>query len=448
MSKLTLISCIVLVTLMASLIVIPAANASVATWSKTFGGAANDRAFGLVKTQSGGYALLGTSTSFSSSGLITAYLVTTDAEGNLIWNQTYSGLGVAFPCCLIQTSDGGFAFAGYSYDLNFTGSINPWLARVDPAGNLQWNQTYSTLGNLIANLVQTSDGGYALVGYTTSSEDYIYSWLAKIDSQGNLEWKKDYGSSGDNEIFNIIQANDGGYFLGGYTTEIGAGLEDFWLLKTDSAGIAVWNKTYGGAGYDILGNFVQASDGGFALFGYSNSSDTNSEDFFIVKTDSSGTLQWSKTYGGSAVEEVFSGIQATDGGYVLVGVTTEYGSGHALMIKTDTNGILSWNKTYSDSAESVLYSIVQANDGGYAMAGYTNSTSTEQYFWFLKTDENGIFASPTTNPTATPTSSAVSPSPTVPEFSITFAVTLIGVCTITLVIATKRIITRKKYNAV
>ena len=222
-------------------------------------------------------------------------------------------------------------------------------------------------------------------------------------------------------------------------------MEDFWLIKADASGNIIWNQTYGGSGYDMLGSFVQTTDGGFALFGYSNSSSTGSEDFMIVKADSSGSMQWLRTYGGTDIDEAFAGIQTTDGGYAITGVTvTLNGTGNAFLIKTDANGNMSWNQTYTSSDENVLYSIVQVNDGGYALAGYTNSSSTYQDFWLLKTDENGTVPSPTVSPSPT----VVSPSPTVPEFTGIFAVALIGVCTAIIALVTRRTITLKNRNSV
>jgi len=442
MSKL-IVSCIVLVTLVVSLIVIPCVNASSSTWSKTYGGEYNDRAFSLIKTQEGGYAIIGTSASFSSTGLVNAYLVATDVDGNLIWNQTYAGLGATYPCGFIQTSDGGYAFAGYSYALDGTSDLNSWFAKTDSSGNLQWNKTYTEFGNLIGNLVQTADGGYALVGYRTISEDFIQAWMGKIDADGNIQWTQDYGTSGDNELYTILQTSDSSYFLGGYTSGAETGLEDFWLIKVDTSGNIIWNQTYGGSGYDMLSSFVQTSDGGFALFGYSNSSGNGSEDFMMVKADSSGTMQWTKTYGGTDIEEAFCGIQTIDGGYAMTGViVTANGTANGFLIKTDENGNLLWNKTYTNSDENVLYTIIQANDGGYALTGYTNSSSTYQDFWLLKTDENGTAPAPTVSPSST----AVSPSPTIPEFSAIFVVALIGVCTTIIALATRKTITQKRHS--
>lgn len=421
MSKLTTVSCIFLVILIASLLFVTCAKAQSSTaWSKTFDASSNDRGFSLIKTQEGGYAMLGTSMSHSiTAGLVNALLIITDAEGNMLWNQTYNGMGAVYPCALIQTGDGGYVLAGYTYSLEGANPMS-WFAKTDAAGNLLWNKTYSELGNIIGNIIQTSDGGYALVGCTTISNDFVQAWLTKTDADGNIQWKQDYGTSGDNELYAIIPVANDGYILGGYTTSMGAGEEDFWLIGTNSHGNMLWNQTYGDLSHNILSTLVQTSDGGYALFGFS-SLDSANEDFMTVKTDASGVLEWVKTYGGLNIEEAFSGIQTTDGNYVTVGVTsTSTGIGNAWMVKTDADGNMLWNQTYGGENESVLYSIVQADDGGYVAVGYTNSSATLD-FWMIKTDENGV----------------------IPEFSGIFVVALIVSCATIVAMALRKTIVKK-----
>lgn len=421
MYKVNLITCLTLVALTISLI-IPCVTASSSTmWSKTYGGLDNDRAFSIIQTADGGYAVVGTSLSYSTTGYVNALLLVTDVNGELLWNTTYSGLGATYPCAFIQTSDGGYALAGYSYDLGNAGSLYPWLAKTDNAGNLQWNRTYTDLGSLIFNLVQTVDGGYALVGYITHSEEVVSAWLAKTDAYGNVTWSQEYGTSGDNELYAVLQNSDEGYTLAGYTTSAGEGKEDFWLIQTDSAGNMRWSQTYGTPEYDMFNSLIRTADGGYALVGYSNASGV-SEDYLLIKTNSLGEIQWNQTYGDSTIDEAFSGIQTTDGGYALTGVTvTSDGRGNAWLVKTNSEGNMVWNQTYTGSADSVLYSIIQVNDNGYVLAGFTNSSSTSQDVWILKTDENGV----------------------IPEFSGSFVLLLLAICTIFVAIILKRTVTKK-----
>jgi len=138
-------------------------------------------------------------------------------------------------------------------------------------------------------LVQTGDGGYALAGYTESfGAGNADCWLVKIDANGNAQWNQTYGGTSYDAARALVQTGDGGYALAGYTSSFGVGGYDCWLVKTDAAGNAQWNQTYGGKGIDWAIALVQTSDGGYALAGWTESFGAGSTDFWLVKTDASG----------------------------------------------------------------------------------------------------------------------------------------------------------------
>jgi hypothetical protein len=188
------------------------------------------------------------------------------------------------------------------------------------------------------------------------------------------DWSQTYGGSDDDYAYSVLQTSDGGYALAGYTDSSGAGGFDFYLIKSNSAGSTNWTKTYGGAGDDLAYSLIQTSDGGYALAGYTSSSGAGYYDFYLVKTDLSGNLQWSKTYGGAGDDEAHSVIQTSDGGYALAGWTDSFGgSGYDFyLVKTDPSGSMLWNRTYGVAGNNEAYSVIQTADGGYALAGYTD----------------------------------------------------------------------------
>jgi len=253
-----------------------------------------------------------------------------------------------------------------------------------------WNKTYGGgATNEAHSLVQTSDGGYAIAGYTTSSgagfQDF---WLVKTDVSGNMQWNKTYGGAGDDEARSLVQTSDGGYALAGYTKSFGAGYSDFWLVKTDMNGNMEWNKTYGGIFEDVAVSMVQTNDGGYALTGTTNSFGTTMYDFWLVKTDANGNMQWNETYGGIGNNVPCSVVQTSDGGYAIAGTTGFVGwSGDFWLVKTDANGNMQWNETYGNGGKGVnmAFSAVQTGDGGYAIVG----ASAYAYVWLVKTDANG-----------------------------------------------------------
>jgi predicted secreted protein len=221
-----------------------------------------------------------------------------------------------------------------------------------------WNQTYGGPGDdEAACVIQTSDGGYALAGYTNSFGAGSYDfWLVKTNSSGSMMWNQTYGGPGDDKATCMIQTNDGGYALAGYTNSTGAGDDDFWLVKTDSSGTSQWSQTYGGPYDEVANALVQTSDGGYALGGLTGSYGAGDFDFWLVKTTSSGTTQWSQTYGGSDDDEAYSLIQTSDGGYALAGFTASYGAGNydAFLVKTDSSG----NSAMPQSSFSIPYTTI------------------------------------------------------------------------------------------
>ena len=360
----------------------------VVEWNKTYGGTGLDACKALVQTGDGGYTLAGDTYSFGA-GRSDAWLVKTDANGNMSWNMTYGGTGDDEFCRVLQTGDGGYALVGYT-DSFGNGDRDCWLVKTDVNGNMQWRRTYGGTGDDRGyDLIQAGDGGYALVGYTDSFGAGGYDfWLVKTNATGYEEWNMTYGGRGYDEAYAMVQAGDGGYTLAGYTDSFGAGGYDFWLVKTNATGYEEWNMTYGGTGFDVAQNvLIQTSDGGYALEGLTGSFGAGSLDAWLVKTDSYGTMQWNKSYGGTEVDGAYALVQTGDGGYTLAGETYSFGDGDSdfWLVKTDAYGNMQWNKTYGGTGYDCAYAVAQADDGGYALAGPTASFgagSTD--FWLIK----------------------------------------------------------------
>jgi predicted secreted protein len=258
-----------------------------------------------------------------------------------------------------------------------------------------WSKTYGGTGadSGAGDIIQTSDGGYAISGDTASfgagGSDY---WLIKTDADGNMQWNKTYGGTGTESESAMCSASDGGYALGGYTNSFGAGGNDFWLVKTDASGNMQWNKTYGGTGSDMCISVVQTSDGGYALTGLTNSFGAGGMDVWLVKTDAAGTALWTKTYGGTGNDYAFSVVQTSDGGYALCGPENSFGAGgqDVWLVKTDASGNMQWNKTYGGTGTDYMDQMIRTADGGYAISGYSTSWGAGgQDVWLVKTDASG-----------------------------------------------------------
>jgi hypothetical protein len=204
-------------------------------------------------------------------------------------------------------------------------------------------------------------------------------------------WSKTYGGADHDVAYSVVQTSDGGYAIVGRTGSFGAGYHDFWLVKADAGGNMQWNKTYEGALDDVAYSVVQTSDGGYAIAGRTGIGAGNG-DFWLIKTDENGTVQWNKTYGGTESDVASSVQQTIDEGYIVAGWTYSLGAGNSdfWLIKTDSFGNLLWSKTYGGTSRDEAWSVIETNDEGYALAGFTQSFGAGMSdFWIVKTDADG-----------------------------------------------------------
>ena len=240
-------------------------------WNQTYGGSKLDEAYAIIETSDGGFVLAGRTQSYGAD-TTDVWLVKTDTHGNMEWQQTYGGSDDERAFSVIQMTDGGFTLAGYTFSYG-AGKCDAWLVKTDATGNMEWQQTYGGAGGEIVYAgIQTTDGGFALAGpnYATGGD----AWLVKTDAHGNMEWQQTYGGSHSDYVYAVIETADGGFALAGCTEAYGAVGTYGWLVKMDVNGTMEWTKTYGGEFYDV----IQTADGGFALAGAA------SEDGWLVKT--------------------------------------------------------------------------------------------------------------------------------------------------------------------
>jgi predicted secreted protein len=293
-----------------------------------------------------------------------------------------------------QTSDGGYIIAGTTASYG-AGSDDFWLIKTDASGGQVWAQTFGGTGwDDGSEVSQTSDGGYIIVGTTSSygagSSDI---WLIKTDAFGNQTWAKTFGGTGDDQGYSVRQTSDGGYVIVGQTDSYGAGGIDIWLIKTDASGNQIWTKTFGGWTDDYGYSVRQTSDGGYIIVGETDSYGGGNGDAYLIKTDVSGTQVWTRTFGGANSDAGYSVQQTPDGGYILVGQTSSYvdvDSGDVYVVKTDASGNQVWARTVGGAHPDYGNSVQLAASGGYIIAGSTFSYGAGgQDVWLIKTDADG-----------------------------------------------------------
>jgi hypothetical protein len=355
-------------------------------FNQTFGGSGEDVARSVQQTSDGGYIAAGWTTSFGA-GAADFWLVKTDSNGNMMWDRTYGGPSEDKAYSVQQTSDNGYIVTGISTSYG-AGLVDFWLVKTDANGIVMWSRTYGGAGDDYAFCVrQVNDEGFIVAGHTDSlgagNSDF---WLIKTDSNGIMQWNKTYGGAGSDKAFSVAQTANGGYAVAGETDSLGAGNLDVWLIKTDSNGNMMWDRTYGGANIDTARSIQETIDSGYVIAGWTNSFGAGGTDFWLLKADSLGYLQWNKTYGGAYDEEANEVRQTSDGGFVIAGSTTTYGLGgwDFWQVKTGVTGNEEWTQPNGGTLDERAYSIKQTSDGGYIIAGSTESFGAGLDFWLTK----------------------------------------------------------------
>ncbi|MEO0211418.1 MAG: hypothetical protein ABIN66_06140, partial [candidate division WOR-3 bacterium] len=251
----------------------------------------------------------------------------------------------------------------------------------------QFARAYGDTSNDCAySIVQTSDGGYAVAGWTKSfgagSADFL---VLKLDASGNLIWAKTFGGTSADSAFSLAQTVDGGYIVAGVTYSFGAGRSDILVIKLNSLGNLSWARTIGGLGSERAYSILQNPDTSYILAGRTNSHDTTNTNYLVVKLSSSGGLIWAKTYGDTVWENAHSIARTSDGGYVIAGRRVAgSGPGDCLIIKLGSAGNYQNGKIIGGTGEDYAYSILQTADSGYVIAGYTESFGSSSDLMIVK----------------------------------------------------------------
>ena len=363
----------------------------------------------------------------------------TNVTKEIGWIRNYGGTGSETAQAIITTNDSGYAILGYTNStdgdlLGKTIAVNDyWLIKLDANGDMQWNKTYGgSKDDRGQSIIQTRDGGYAIVGYAMSSdgdgsnnEGFHDNWILKLNSEGTIEWERSFGFSGHDHSYDLVQTEDDGFFFVGFLDVVSSGGEgssakgnsitrhgvgEFWGTRLDAAGNLVWRRYFGGSNNDRAHSVVQANDGGFILAGFSESGDSDislakgSYDYWVVKVDAKGELVWEKSFGGTGIEVSYDIAKTDDGAYVITGhtfsndadISVNHGESDVWLIKIDDDGELIWEQTYGGSGFDTAQSVSLTADGGFLISGNSKSTDLnaaknagENDIWVLKTDKNG-----------------------------------------------------------
>lgn len=342
---------------------------------KTYGGAKSDKGYFFQPTFDGGFILTGETNSFGS-GDYDVWLLKINEVGDTVWTRTYGGKNHDWGEAVVQTSDGGFLIVGGTKSFG-SGGIDVWLIRTDSSGDTLWTRTFGGKGDDWADKVaQTTDGGFIIPGWTNSTPNGDFdALLIKYDESGNIVWSRTYGGPRDDAAKSVQCTADGGYFVAGLTNSFGAGSSDVWIIRTNEAGDTLWTRTFGGTGFDMAFCVSRTSENGFAVVGRTQPSGLDNGNLWILRMDSLGDTLWTKPYGGKGYDVGTFVQQSSDGDLIVTGFTNSYGSGSydLWLLRTNSKGDTLWTRTFGGSASDFGFCVRELKNRDLILAGYTES---------------------------------------------------------------------------
>ncbi|MCS6916778.1 MAG: T9SS type A sorting domain-containing protein [Chitinophagales bacterium] len=371
------------------------------------------------------------------TGLLATGLLHAQTPPQMEWQRCYGGTEDDIGYSIGITSDGGYVFAGCAGSIN--GDIAPktsdmlhggkcdyWVARTNSKGDILFKRLLDgTESDVARKVVQLPSGEFLVAGSTASNDIDVDCnqgdfdvWIVKLSATGDVIWKKCYGGPGYEDFGSMVLTPDGGFaFCAGTSSNSGQvsgnqGSSDFWVVKADASGNVQWARCFGGSGYEKAFGIDLTADGGFVVCGFTGSQDkqvlcNHSSDFdgWVVRLDGSGNLLWSKCYGGTLLESLYSVAVLSDGSLLLGGYTTSsdgdlninYGGDDAWLLRTSENGQVLWSSVYGGPADEAFSKVLQGSAGQLIAAGYSRSASGhlpanygDWDCWLMLTDDNGI----------------------------------------------------------
>jgi len=359
------------------------------------------------------------------------WIIKLSESGTIQWKKCYGGTDSENAESIQQTTDGGYIISGHtsSNDIDVSGhkgETDFWIVKIDSEGKIQWQKALGGyyFEHRASSIQQTADGGYIVAGITHSNDGDVTGnhgewdgWIIKLDAEGNVLWKKCIGGSRDDKAISIQQITDSGYIIAGDTYSNDGDVTgnhgdiDAWVCKLDESGSIVWLKCFGGTESEKANSIQQTTDGGYVVAGVASSDDgdvsgvTGHTDYWIVKIDNIGNIEWQKCLGSTWDDRAKSIYQTFDGGFIVVGdvmsdgdnITGYHDKLDAWIVKLDESGNLQWEKCLGGSGLDFANSVQQTTDGGFIIAGETNSNDGDlsginkgmSDYWIIKLDTSG-----------------------------------------------------------
>ncbi len=408
-------------------------------WQRCIGGSGTDWGLDLTATNDGGFICFGNSYSadgdaVGSHGEIDMLVTKLDADGTVQWTRVLGGSDVEWASTCIEASDGSILVSGLTRSTNgqvtgLQGYQDVWVVKLSPLGIVIWEHSYGGMGwEGIGYIQETADGGFLIHTNTDSPDGDVVGfhpggsvatdcWVFKIDGSGQLIWSRAIGGSGHEATGKLIQTMDGGILMGIAWAESNDGDvvghhggRDCLLVKMNATGSVEWSLAVGGSLGDEGSDVLELSNGDIMLLGRTASMDGDiainqgGYDVLLAKVSSTGSLIWSRTYGGSLDDNGQRLFAAPDGGFIIGcgsssndgDVSGNHGQIDAWVFKVDADGTLMWQRSFGGSLNDRV-SLNEVESGGYVLSGYTDSNTDDvqgnhgsEDIWFVKLSTDGV----------------------------------------------------------
>ena len=359
-------------------------------------------------------------------------------QGEIDWIRSLGGSNIDEAVGIVKSNDNGYVVVGTTSSndgdiVDKTGTDSDyWVLKFSETGAILWNKTYGGSNDDVAtDISKTNDGGYIISGYSrsndgdvTGNEGFHDYWILKLNANGDKQWNKTFGFIGSDQAFKIFETTNGGYLVSGFfdvTASGGAGNDgrssgnrhgvgEYWVLKLNASGDYIWRRYFGGTNNDRSFDALETKDGGYLILGSSESNDFDitdskgSYDYWVVKLNAGGNKIWTKSFGGSEIENGYAGTATADGNFILVGdsrstdqdITNPKGNADLWAVKFNANGGKIWDKSLGGGQFDTARSIERLPDGTFLMAGATRSSSGDVSFnngendaWVVIMDTDG-----------------------------------------------------------
>ena len=354
------------------------------SWGHTFGGAGDDRAYGLAPLSDGGWMLAG-HTRQRIGDDFDAWVLRLDSGGRALWERRFGGPRADQVFAAAPTEDGGAVLAGHTRSTG-EGESDLWLFRLDREGEVVWERVLGGSGNdRVRSVIATADGGFLAVGFTASrGAGNRDAWILRLDAAGTVLWERILGGSGDDGAFHAAALPQGGFAVAGYRASDGG--YDLWALTLDDDGGETWARTLDRSAFDAGTGVAAGPDGGVILAGITAPEGSLRDNVWVVGLDRTGAVAWEHVLGGPAQDSAWAIAPLAEGGAVVAAATASQGAGSAdaWVVAVTETGDIAWERVVGGDKWDRPTAVSTAADGSVVVAGYTTTRGAgfEDYWIF------------------------------------------------------------------